>query len=326
MLLFFSEIRIGIEIPEEWFLSAVQPTLADLSDGGQLITESELQDIKSSVLLPEEISSDMVDKFVTRFNKTIHSWDNGVMEDDSIISYSQFTGIIQKIENNTAKAEQEGYTGIPEWFDAGMEEFKQADDDKEGVCAKVRIQILQKLAITREAFRARLELENGETDKLTNIRVEIKINDGVPKNYSNHLFAIGSISHYKVNKFMFIISYFKSLSDCIGGNILTVFLGMAETLGITNIDGSGELPVETSGSAEWIIIPYSEAAPFDEQLYEIGGTLYYTVYGKNITIPLYPDTVTVKPDPQLHLNYFLERYVKADDALTEGGYISNLYL
>ena len=100
--------------------------------------------------------------------------------------------------------------------------------------------------------------------------------------------------------------------------VIYFLTGDAETLGMTDVDGSGELAVKTSGSAEWLIVPYSEAAPYEDQQYDIGGTLYYTVNGQNLTVPLFPDTVTVTPDPRLYLNYFLERYVKSDDALTKG--------
>ena len=72
------------------------------------------------------------------------------------------------------------------------------------------------------------------------------------------------------------------------------------------------------GSAEWLIVPYSSAAPEVETKYDIGGTLYYTVGEDSITVPLFPDTVTVQPDPRLYLNYFLEKFVQSDDALTEG--------
>ncbi len=41
--------------------------------------------------------------------------------------------------------------------------------------------------------------------------------------------------------------------------------------------------------------------------------------GQDITVPLFPiEPVTVKPDPRLYLNYFLEKYVRSDDALTQG--------
>ena len=85
-----------------------------------------------------------------------------------------------------------------------------------------------------------------------------------------------------------------------------------------DVDGHGVLEMGSAGTATWLIIPYSEAAPTEDVQYDIGGTLYYTVGGQNISIPLFPETITVTPDPRLYLNYFLERNVRSDDAMTEG--------
>ena len=85
-----------------------------------------------------------------------------------------------------------------------------------------------------------------------------------------------------------------------------------------SIDGNGVLEMGAAGTASWLIIPYSEAAPTHDVQYDIGGTLYYTVGGQNITVPLFPETITVTPDPRLYLNYFLERKVRSDDPMTEG--------
>ncbi len=59
------------------------------------------------------------------------------------------------------------------------------------MCAKVRIRIQQRLAITRDAFRATLELDNGESNRLTDIRIDIVIEDNINKEDALHKFAIG---------------------------------------------------------------------------------------------------------------------------------------
>ena len=85
-----------------------------------------------------------------------------------------------------------------------------------------------------------------------------------------------------------------------------------------SVDGNGVLEMGAAGTASWLIIPYSEAAPTHDVQYDIGGTLYYTVGGQNITVPLFPETITVTPDPRLYLNYFLQRNVRSDDPMTQG--------
>ena len=94
--------------------------------------------------------------------------------------------------------------------------------------------------------------------------------------------------------------------------------GDPEVSGMGNVDGNGVLETGSAGTATWLIIPYSEAAPTHDVQYDIGGELYYSVGGQNITVPLFPETITVTPDPRLYLNYFLERNVRSDDPMTEG--------
>ena len=97
-----------------------------------------------------------------------------------------------------------------------------------------------------------------------------------------------------------------------------VSTGEPEVSGMGSIDGNGVLEMGAAGTASWLIIPYSEAAPTHDVQYDVAGTLYYTVGGQNITVPLFPETITVTPDPRLYLNYFLERNVRSDDPMTEG--------
>ena len=61
------------------------------------------------------------------------------------------------------------------------------------MCAKVRVKIVQELVLTRDAFNARLEIENGESSPLQNIRVEIEIRETYGSNdFVADRFAIGS--------------------------------------------------------------------------------------------------------------------------------------
>ena len=88
-------------------------------------------------------------------------------------------------------------------------------------------------------------------------------------------------------------------------------------VGISAVDGSGHLGVAVSGMAEWLMMPYSFAAPIGDTQYNVGGTLSYIVGAVNFSVPLLPDTITVKPTPSLIVHYFLEKYVRGDDPLTQ---------
>ena len=73
--------------------------------------------------------------------------------------------------------------------------IQQGSGKEEGICAKVRVRIVQELVLTRDAFNARLEMENGENSDLENIKVEIIITQtygtGDP---ANGVFSIGKVS------------------------------------------------------------------------------------------------------------------------------------
>ncbi len=49
----------------------------------------------------------------------------------------------------------------------------------------------------------------------------------------------------------------------------------------------------------------------------IGGTIGFTdPSGGAVTIPVFPSTITVNPQPELQLNYFLQNDVIGDDPFT----------
>ncbi len=159
----------------------------------------------------------------------------------------------------------------------------ESEWEEQGVCARVRIKLSQDVAITRTAFRATLEIDNApENVSIENLNVTIDIQNR--NQYpSNDLFAI---------------------SD-------------PELTGISDMNGTGTLTPGSSGKAVWIILPTREAAPNEPKQYYVGGTLSYTESGTEINMPLFPATITVKPDPLLVLNYFLVRNVYSDDPFTE---------
>jgi hypothetical protein len=59
-----------------------------------------------------------------------------------------------------------------------------------------------------------------------------------------------------------------------------------------------------------------EAAPMEDTVYFVGGILKYVLDGVELINPLYPDSITVKPDPILVVKYFLQRDVYSDDPFT----------
>ena len=149
------------------------------------------------------------------------------------------------------------------------------------VCAKVRLQLSQDIALTRNAFKGTLILENNSGAELTGIQLDLDFRDASNQSASG-LFAVR-------------------------GPTLS---------GLTGVTGSGLLANNASGAAEYVFIPTLDAAPLSPTSYYIGGTLKYVEDGRQVTIQLLPGSITVLPEARLTLNYFQQRDVYSDDPFT----------
>ena len=196
----------------------------------------------------------------------------------------------QKYENDimsfNEKATSKGFSSYLDAYATARNDINRLSrwEEEEGVCAVVRIRIEQELAVTREAFLAKLEIENMENLPLRQMELEIIIVDPSDGKIATNLFSISN----------------ESLSGS-----------------LTKAGSKWLLPSGASGQAEWLIAPYSEAAPQSDRVYDIRGTLRYMLGNENITIPLLPTLITVTPDPSLIVHYFWEKFVIGDDPFTE---------
>ena len=77
-------------------------------------------------------------------------------------------------------------------------------------------------------------------------------------------------------------------------------------------------PLQT-GTAVMQFIPEKMAAPDVPVSYSFGGTLSYidSFTGELIEQELFPVTLQVNPSPDLYIDYFMQRDIFGDDALTE---------
>ncbi len=151
-----------------------------------------------------------------------------------------------------------------------------------GVCARVRIKISQEVALTRTAFRATLEVNNlPENVALEQVLVALDITDLEDRDARDR-FGIRP----------------------------------PELTGISDVNGTGTIQPGSTARAVWTIIPNREAAPDQPTDYFIGGLLEYRQGDAQVSIPLFPARITVRPDPLLYLDYFLVRDVYSDDPFT----------
>ena len=271
-----------------WLSQVLRPVLKDDSELGVQISDTELSAILA-VSPPSGASLEMVTNLATRLNNTIQGWNNGSLEPvegANMASFSAVQELAQTINTYNERAISKGFSSYLDAYSYARNDVNQIDDWEEeaGVCAVVRIRIEQELAVTREAFLAKLEIENQEDTPLEQMDLEIIIVDSNSGLTSTHLFAIDE--------------------EKLSGALMRV--GQAWTL-----------PSAMSGAAEWLIVPYSEAAPDSDHNYDVGGTLRYTLEDENITIPLLPTLITVRPDPSLRVHYFWEKNVIGDDPFTD---------
>ena len=285
--IFGSELWIGVT-DSDWLTHVLRPSLDDESDGGTIVSQTESAAILNASP-PNGSNTEDVMNMLQRLNNTIYGWNNGQLEPqegDNMISYSRVNELSAEINFYNDRAKSNGFESFLEAYNSAANEINEIEDieSESGVCAVVRIRIEQQLAVTREAFLAKLDIENKEDSSLESVTLEILITNAISGEKDTELFSIGNAT----------------LSGSLTGS--------------SNI---WSLPSGGSGTAEWLIIPYSEAAPVSDQVYDIGGTLMYMLNEEEIVIPLLPTKVIVTPDPSLHVHYFWEKTVTGDNPFTE---------
>ena len=281
------ELWVSVKDPR-WLSRVLRPALDDISEAGVLITTTELSNIMA-VPPPNGATIEVTERMIERLNNTLYSWNNGLLEPQEGINMASFSivqELIQNIDTYNEIALSKGFLSYIDAYNFASGEVNciESWEEEAGVCAVVRIRIEQELAVTREAFLAKLEIENQEDTSLEHFEVEILIVDSGTGEQATLLFSIGN--------------------GTLSGSLSSTNRGWV-------------LPSEMSGAVEWLIIPYSEAAPESDQSYDVGGTLRYSLDGENIAIPLLPTVITVRPDPSLLVHYFWERYVVGDDPFTD---------
>jgi hypothetical protein len=136
--------------------------------------------------------------------------------------------------------------------------------------------------ISREAFRATLEIDNATANALEDIRVVVRVTDSQ------------------------------------GNDAATMFgLREPELTGLTDVAGNGRVVGGASGTARWVLVPTVDAAPLEPTVYFVGGEFRYSLNGLVVTVPLAPVPITVNPTARLTLDYFHQRDVYSDDPFTD---------
>lgn len=193
--------------------------------------------------------------------------------------------ILQTRQNCVAKLVN---LGIPTWTDlmgsARKDMLQYMETQSENTCAQVKLEIKQKLVLTRQAFRGTLTIENGSSNAIEDILVDVNatnMESGFMATSREMQIAIEKIEGFEGEK-----------------------------------DGAWRLGAGKKGVATILFIPTKYAAPENLTTYSFGGTLSFKDGSTTQNRSLYPVSLQVKPSPELDLTYFMQRDVYGDNPLT----------
>ena len=156
--------------------------------------------------------------------------------------------------------------------------------EDEDVIVTVKLQFNQLLTLTRQAFEGTLTIENGSDKPMEDIL--LNLTEKMPN---------GTLATDRE----FDISYTE----------FTGFTGSIDNLWTLDAGKTGVLKVK--------FIPTKYAAPIAATDYVFGGDLTFSVDGKERHADLTEQIMTVKPTPELNLDYFMQRDIIGDDAITK---------
>ncbi|MCB0311177.1 MAG: hypothetical protein KDD42_08075, partial [Bdellovibrionales bacterium] len=163
----------------------------------------------------------------------------------------------------------------------------------EGLCATVKIEIPQELTLERQAFDARMRINNAlESQTVDNVSIAVTFAD----EHGNSILAT---------------------SDPNATNA-AFFIRIDTMDGIAAINGEGTIQPRSAAEIHWLIIPSPGAAggSLGGKLYTVDADLSYSIGGKPYHHEVAPDFITVKPQPELELDYFLTEHVRGDEPFT----------
>ncbi|MCP5525484.1 MAG: putative Ig domain-containing protein [Verrucomicrobiales bacterium] len=241
---------------------------------------------------PEGVTADQLHRFIDRWNRTVDYnvanvfdlADVPVGESTDFIARDVFRNAVNLMSTAIEATEADGFTDPVDAILQGLQDLRKelADPANEGICGRVTLKLDQEAVISRDAFEATLEVNNASDNTLGSLAVEV-----IVMNESG-----------------------QDVTDRFGLRTPTL-----SRMGA--VDGTGEIAPHTTASAVWVIIPSNDAAPETPVEYYVSGVMRYVQDGVQITVPLTAVRITVHPNPRLHVKYFHQRDVYADDPFTE---------
>lgn len=223
--------------------------------------------------------------YVERLRNTWSKEDGRGYISDNHMDEAIVADILQTRQNCVTKLVN---LGIPTWTDlmgsARKDMLQYMETQSENTCAQVKLEIKQKLVLTRQAFRGTLTIENGSSNAIEDILVDVNATNmetGFMATSREMQIAIEKIEGFEGEK-----------------------------------DGAWRLGAGKKGVATILFIPTKYAAPENLTTYSFGGTLSFKDGSTTQNRSLFPVSLQVKPSPELDLTYFMQRDVYGDNPLT----------
>ena len=223
--------------------------------------------------------------YVERLRNTWSKEDGRGYISDNHMDEAVVADILQTRQNCVTKLVN---LGIPTWVDlmgsARKDMLQYMETQSENTCAQVKLEIKQKLVLTRQAFRGTLTIENGSSNAIEDILVDVNATNmetGFIATSREMQIAIEKIEGFEGEK-----------------------------------DGAWRLGAGKKGVATILFIPTKYAAPETLTTYSFGGTLSFKDGSTTQNRSLFPVSLQVKPSPELDLTYFMQRDVYGDNPLT----------
>ena len=271
-----SEDRLSVSGIVDYF----DYTIKDYSHGRKISLDS----IKKLPTL--DLPTTEMLEIAQRWNETVEANENGVYSPNeqypNIIDKSVISTYMDSIVNFYTYMRLRGHRTLDHMLLSINKQVHKPT--QKNICASVKLHISQTLTMTREAFDGTLTVNNGnETGAMEGFKVELEVRDE-EGNLANDLFQINT----------------------------------EKVTGASAIDGTGEIAPKSEATAVFRFIPERGAAPTAPVNYSFGGRIIYVdpSSGDTVSADLYPVTLTVNPSPDLQIDYFMQRNILADDALT----------
>lgn len=210
---------------------------------------------------------------------------------DNYIHPEIITACCERLDQALTVINRAGYDDQGQMLNAENKKLEEyLSQPRSSVCSSVKLQLEQKLTMTRQAVRGTLTVHNGsDTQPMTDVKLKLTVTD--PE---------GNVADSRIMQ--------------INTERKTGFTGEDD------FESGWTLAAGGTGTAKILFIPTNNAAPEEPVQYTFAGTISFTdpFTGASMTRDLEVERLTVNPSPMLDLTYFLQRDILGDDPLTEG--------